>query len=329
MDSAKVNELRVIALFDGRPGHEKQTMGIIRALQARVPVRLIRINVHRFSLLKEVGQTCRLYLPGGWFGGLSHPEISKGDFLIGAGSRTHLPMLLYGKRYEIPAITCMTPARHLRSRFDLCFVPEHEGVREQGNIMLTVGAPNCSRNRGNHLSEYGLILLGGVDNKSHYWESEQIGNMVEKLVKTESQKIWTVSSSPRTPQETVTRMRELSKMYSNVKYFDFTETPSGWIEEQYDKNSVVWVTVDSISMIYEALTAGCRVGIFPVKWRSQTSKFKKNEDILLERGLVTAFSVWERGNLKDGKTEVLNEAERCADRILQRWWQKNLPDNNH
>ncbi len=67
------------------------------------------------------------------------------------------------------------------------------------------------------------------------------------------------------------------------------------MEEQYDKNKVVWVTADSISMIYEALTAGCRVGIFPMQWRKEKGKFKRNEDLLLEKKLVTVIFLMGRG----------------------------------
>ncbi len=316
MNAITTKELRLIALFDGRPGHEKQTMGIIQALQERVSVQLIKINVSSFTLFDKVIQTCRLYLPGG---GLSHPQLGKGDLLIGTGSRTHLPMLLYKKKYALPAITCMTPPRHLKKSFDLCFVPEHDGEKEGVNIMLTIGAPNSSQNKRNHQKECGLILLGGIDPKSHHWDSSRVVKMVEKIVKTDSLKYWTISSSPRTPQDTTAMIRQLADKYKNINFFDYIDTPRGWIEEQYDKNSEVWVTADSISMIYEAITAGCRVGIFPMEWIKENSKFKRNEIFLIEKNLVTTFTSWEQGSTLQEKKIELNEAQRCADRILQIW----------
>jgi len=313
-DTAKV--LRIIALLDGRPGHEKQTMGILQALQKKVPVQLVRMDVSGVSVLDKLLQTCRLYLPGT---GLPHPHMRDVDLMIGTGSRTHLPMLLYKKKYGIPAITCMTPARHLEKRFDLCFVPEHDGRTEGGNIMLTVGAPTQSQNKRAHRKECGLILLGGVDPKSHHWQSRQVIQMVEKIVATDRQKSWTISSSPRTPQDTVIMLKQLSKQYDNSQFFDYKDTSAGWIEDQYDKNEVVWITADSISMIYEAITAGCRVGIFPMQWRSQKSKFKKNQDVLLAKRLVVPFNFREDGHGTCGKNRELNEAGRCAERILQQW----------
>lgn len=321
MNAVVTKELRVAALLDGRPGHEKQTMGIIQALQNRVPVQLIKINVSHFTVFDKVIQTCRLYLPGV---GLSHPELDKVDLLIGTGTRTHLPMLLYKKKYALPVITCMTPPKHLRKIFDLCFIPEHDGENEDENTMLTIGAPNSSQNKREHRKECGLILLGGVDPKSHRWDSSRVIKMVEKVVKTDSQKSWTISSSPRTPQDIAKMIKQLVGKYKNIQFFDYTDTPRGWIEKQYDKNSEVWVTADSISMIYEAITAGCKVGVFPMDWLKENSKFKRNENILIEKRLVTTFAAWEQGSSLQEKKIELNEAQRCADRILQIWWPETL-----
>ena len=318
-----VKELRVIALLDGRPGHEKQTMGIVLALQQRCPVEISPIKVGPFSLLDEVMQTGRLFLPGGT-GGTPHPPIDSADLLIGTGSRTHLPMLLYKKKYAIPAVTCMTPAWYLRHCFDLCFVPEHDGVHEGNNIMHTSGPPNCSLNKRKHQAECGLILLGGVDTNSHRWDSRQIVGMVEKIVSTATDKFWTIASSPRTPHDTVVLVTELLHIYNNIQFFDYRDTQPGWVEEQYEKNSVVWVTADSISMIYEAITAGCLVGILPMQWLHETSKFTRNEDILIRKKLVTPFSTAVQGTMAQGDNRELNEAQRCAERILQKWWPENL-----
>ena len=315
-------ELRIVVLLDGRPGHEKQTMGIIHALQQKCLVEIVPIKVGLFSLNNEIMQTCRLFLPGS-AGSLPDPRIGKADLLLGTGSRTHLPMLLYKKKYAIPAVTCMMPPRYLQHRFDFCFVPEHDGIREQGNIMLTLGAPNCSIDKGTHQLECGLILLGGVDPKSHRWASQQIVAMVEKIVSTDTDKRWTISSSPRTPQDTVALINELLHKYDNIQFFDYRDTPAGWIEEQYDRNSVVWVTADSISMIYEAISAGCRVGLLPMQWLHKTGKFSRNEHILIEKKLVTPFAAWEQGNMTRGDKRELNEAQRCAERILQKWWPEN------
>jgi len=316
----KKRGLCVVALLDGRPGHEKQTKGLIQALQAQVEIETREIIVVPVSPLAFLRQLVLLYLPGKWW---SDPRIDDADLLLGTGSRTHLPLLLFKKRYAIPAVTCMSPALFLRNRFDLCCVPEHDGLPERHNIMNTTGAPNLCRNKGQHKEDCGMILLGGVDFKSHLWESAKIANMVRQIIQRAPEKHWTISSSPRTPQESVQLMQGIAGDFANATFFDYKETQPGWIEGQYDKSHVVWVTSDSISMIYEALTAGCKVGILPLQWRRKNSKFKKNEDLLLKKGFVISFASWDQGNASWRKSIELNEAQRCAERILQIWWSKN------
>lgn len=321
MNVSSINTLRVVVLLDGKPGHEKQTKGILRAMQAMARVEEIPLHVKRVGPLALLWQTLLLFLPGR---GPLVPSVAGTDLLLGTGSRTHLPMLALKKRYAIPAVTCMKPPLHLRERFDLCFVPEHDGINERANIMLTSGAPNCAVNRGNHQADHGLILLGGIDRKSHRWESDRICAMVGRIIRTESHKKWTISSSPRTPAETVVSLNKLAGESDNADFFHYRDTEPGWIEEQYDKNSVVWVTADSISMIYEALTAGCKVGILPMQWKRMNGKFKKNEDLLLKKGLVVSYPSWVNGGCSWREDIELNEAQRCAERILQRWLPNSL-----
>lgn len=316
MRAPSSDRLRVVVLLDGKPGHEKQTKGILQAMQTMVEVEVVHIHARRLSPLALFFQTFFLLLPGK---GPSNPLVAGADFLLGTGSQTHLPLLALQKRYGIPAITCMKPPLHLRERFDLCFVPEHDGIDERGNIMLTSGAPNCSINRGMHREDHGLILLGGIDRKSHRWDSERICAMVKRIIEAEQEKNWTISSSPRTPQETVLLLERLVGESENARFFPYKKTSPGWIEDQYDTNSVVWVTADSISMVYEALTAGCKVGVLPMQWKRKNSKFKKNEDLLLEKKLVISYHSWVNGE-SDWREDIeLNEAQRCAERILQKW----------
>ncbi|MGW8194062.1 MAG: mitochondrial fission ELM1 family protein [Desulforhopalus sp.] len=316
-------ELRVVAMLDGKPGHEKQTLGIVQALQQLIKVHLTRVTLKPQSPVDTVLAACALVLPGVNVKDPA-PGLANCDLVIGAGSHTHLPLLHHKKKYRPHTVTCMSPAIHLRHLFDICFVPEHDGVKEGGGVIHTVGAPNMSINRNIHQNDKGLILLGGVDEKSHYWQSESIVAMVEKVIQENERMRWTLASSPRTPDETVNSLHSLAARFNQVKFCDYRDTPKGWVEEQYDESGVVWVSSDSISMIYEALSAGCAVGIIPMRWKRKNCKFRRNETMLVERGLVTRFS-FSGGNDITGKDSCeLNEALRCAKIILKRWWPDSL-----
>jgi mitochondrial fission protein ELM1 len=314
MKKGKERELRIAALFDGRPGHEKQTKGIIQALQEKIKVQVVALPVTRMGLSETIVNSCRVFMPGS---GMTHPDVADCDLLIGTGSQTHLPLVLYNKQYHIPIVTCMSPASFLRHCFDICFVPMHDGLKQSGNIILTAGAPNCAINAGKHRPEYGLILLGGIDAKSHFWQDDEIIDKVRNVIIDEPCIHWTISSSPRTPEKTVLKVRNLVKLYGNCSFFHYEETGDGWIEAQYTKSTIVWVTSDSISMVYEALTAGCKVGLFPMQWKKSRNKFKTNEAILVDKNMALLYDSWKNADARWGEMLNINEAQRCAEYILE------------
>ncbi len=85
------------------------------------------------------------------------------------------------------------------------------------------------------------------------------------------------------------------------------QTPQGWIFEEMQKAEAVWVTEDSVSMIYEALTAGCRVGVIAMD-RLKQDRITNSVDILLEKKLIA--NVFDINLLPEG--QVLQEADRVV-----------------
>jgi len=313
-------EMHILCLLDGKPGHEKQTFGIIRALGEKFPIKVTEIKVTHHSLWHSFWKMICLNMPFYRFQG---QEITDPDLLICTGSGTHLQTLLYKKKYTIPAVTCMAPDFIFRSRFDLCFVPVHDGFKQRENIVTTVGPPNCSINRNNHKEKNGLILLGGIDQRSHRWNSLKIAEKIDKIIERECETEWMISSSPRTPEDMILRLEKMSSHNPRVSFYNYKNTPHGWLEEQYDKSAVVWVTADSVSMVYEALTAGCKVGVIPVDWNKKVNKFKKSVAFLADNGFILSYDTWVEQKGDWSEHEILNEAQRCADIIMRRLWKKN------
>jgi mitochondrial fission protein ELM1 len=312
--------LKVVAYFDGRIGHEKQTNGVLNALSQRTPIDIEMRNVVP-SLQSAIAQWGR-YLSAAVI-----PDTKSGhiDLIVGTGSRVHIPMLLLKKRHGGKAVTCMTPDALLRNQMDLCFVPVHDQVREGRNIFITIGPPGITTDRGMHKMDRGLILIGGIVNKkSRTWHSDTAFAQVRTVIKKDSLKKWTITSSPRTPHEMCALLEQFASEKENVEFFSARETPRGWIEDVYDRSESVWVTADSISMIYEALSAGCRVGIFPMPWKKKGGKFHRNEHYLIAHNMVTSYEAWVSGERALPPPKPLNEAARCAEEILKRWWPERL-----
>ena len=105
---------------------------------------------------------------------------------------------------------------------------------------------------------------------------------------------------------------------------NFSDTGPGWIEKEYERNQTVWVTADSMSMVFEALSAGCRVGLLPVTWKHANNKFQHSADDLKRDGAVVTFEEWKNGKASWALSKPFNEAQRCAKEILRRWWPERL-----
>jgi hypothetical protein len=116
----------------------------------------------------------------------------------------------------------------------------------------------------------------------------------------------------------------VAKSKKNVIFYRAEDTPRGWIESAYASHRQVWVTADSVSMIYEALTAGCRVGVLPVRWKNPDNKFQTGIDDLKHHGMVVDFEQWRAGGELPAVAMPLNEAGRCAEEMVKRWWPERL-----
>lgn len=314
--------LSIVAFMDGRLGHEKQTQGVLEALSSRTAIKTEYIHLPVPSPASDIRNV--LLYAGTLIG---RPQRSVGrepiDLIIGTGSRTHIPMVFYKKENGGRVVTCMTPDIFIRNRIDLCLVPLHDPVKRAQNMFFTVGPPSTVKNVKHHQDSRGLILVGGLDKKSHVWDSGRIMATIEDIVQREPKIDWTVSSSPRTPQQMLHVLDRFAAEHERVRFFRSQDTPAGWIERAYAQNHWVWVTADSISMVYEALAAGCQVGIVPVQWKKVHNKFQRSIDYLVAERRAVTYAGWLQSE-KPAPGACLDEAGRCADEILRRWWPDRL-----
>lgn len=314
--------LKVISFHDGRLGHEKQTRGILEALSRLTPTALAARKVApatlRSGLVGRLRYAISLWRPAG-------QKSQAADLLVGTGTATHLPMLMLKRTCGAVAVTCMTPDFPFRRRMDLCFVPRHDRQKPAANIFCTVGPPNNVTYRKTHVHDRGLILVGGIDPKSHHWRTAPLVRRIEQLLGHDPAMTWIISSSPRTPPETIAALAEMASACPGVEFFSSQETPDGWIEAQYAASERVWVTADSVSMVYEALSAGCRVGVLPVDWKRRSNKFRRSLEDLLQKKMITTYQAWHDGDGRMQPGVRLDEASRCAREILRRWWPERLP----
>lgn len=324
--------LKLIAVMDGRLGHEKQTRGIIEALKKRTPLEIQYRSLLSLSMASDIRNRLA-YLASfiqrnaGPVFDLTKDASPNPDLLIGTGYHTHFPLLLLKKKTGARVVTCMTPDFPLKRQMDLCCIPRHDNPRMAANVFITTGPPSTATVGTAHDLRKGLILVGGVDEKSHIWDTSATLQQIKTILRNDPDWCWTLASSPRTPEKTVRQLEALATTEPMASFFSCKSTPPGWIEMQYNEHHTAWVTADSISMVYEALTAGCRVGILPIRWKKKNNKFQRSIDDLVRAKWATTYERWLAGEKIPAPAAPLNEAARCANEILRRWWPERLASN--
>ena len=314
--------LEVIIFTDGRPGHEKQSRSILKALAAMTALSAHTLKLPPAQGVNKLFMGLAAFLPRNQvLNPITHLRV---DLVIGAGSATHLPMIAYKRRSKARLVSCMAPDPLLRPCFDLCLIPRHDDPVVRPNIFSTFGPPCMVVSDPRQDCRKGLILAGGIDPKSHHWETSVFLTQIQELDARMPDISWTIASSPRTPIDTIEQLRLLAGKHQNMTFLSAEETPPGWIETAYSTHAQVWVTADSVSMVYEALTAGCRVGVLPVAWKQEQNKFQRGIDDLHANGLILDYRQWQKGRQWSPSRKPLNEAERCAREILKRWWPDRL-----
>jgi mitochondrial fission protein ELM1 len=235
------------------------------------------------------------------------------DLLVGAGHATHLPMLACRRAHGGRIVVLMRPSLPMRW-FDLCLIPEHDGVAASANILTTRGALNTVR-PGQHRAAHGLILVGGPS-RQYSWDTPQLVEQVKKIVERDSRP-WVLTTSRRTPADVVEALA--SQVGDALEIVPFEQTEPCWLAKELACASAAWITEDSVSMVYEALTAGLACGVLPVARRRGGGRVSRGIDRLVDEAMVVTWDDWMRGRRLRAAGSVLAEAQRCARWIRDRW----------
>ena len=102
--------------------------------------------------------------------------------------------------------------------------------------------------------------------------------------------LWEISTSSRTPRETVDALSELN--LPNIQYTSFEDRSKDWLSGRLKIASRVWVTQDNLSTIYEGITAGSEVGVIRLKEKIKAVLIAQNiQQPIQDSLIVTQFEL--------------------------------------
>jgi mitochondrial fission protein ELM1 len=304
--------LTIWRFADHKRGHENQALGLVEALCRLAPCKVETLTVGKgwpwlFSWL--LGR----FPPG--------KSLPKPDLIVGAGHATHWPMLAARRAHGGKIAVLMKPSLPL-SWFDRVIAPEHDfaeaispspsSSRGRDNLLTTVGPINRIR-PGQQDEHTGLMLIGGPSGE-YGWNETALLKQIHLIALHQPDVTWHLTTSRRTPAGLLADLARLD--LPNLHAVAHDQVGSDWLPGQLARASQVWVTPDSASMVYEALTSGAAVGCLELPY-AKPGRVARGLERLVREHRVTAFADWERSGRLLPNDHPLNEAERCAKAMLQ------------
>nr|WP_010131779.1 ELM1/GtrOC1 family putative glycosyltransferase [Microbulbifer agarilyticus] len=296
--------ITVWRFVDGNKAHEKQSAALLTGLRERLgPTRVQSCDVDCSQLRFWLRGSLQVALDAAGAIALGQP-----DFLIGAGHRCHLPMLAARRRFGGRSVVLMRPSLPIHW-FDFALIPEHDRPPALPNVLTTRGAltlplPHVPANPGR-----GLILLGGPS-RHFAWDSVTLERDIGQLATSSLQ--WTLADSRRTPEFA---LQQLAR--PGFTLAPWRECADGWLEHQLASAEQVWVTRDSISMVFEALQSRARVGVLGLPSRNRKNKVRAAVQRLIDDGLVSE-QLADAARSPDVQRAPFNEYLRLAAALIGR-----------
>lgn len=316
--TAAPRRLVVWCLSDGKPGHRSQSEGLALQLAQRCDLQVEWIPLERWSSLQFLREwTQRTFAPGK---SLPDPQL-----ILAAGHSTHLAALAARHARGGRIVVLMRPSLPT-GLFDLCLIPEHDlrsgfGRLNRLSVVPTRGVLNAFAPSDSADPREALMLVGGPS--QHYgWSDDQLLEQVQQIIHHSQTTIhWTITTSRRTPDSCVRRLQAIERGDGSRALIDVVPyqqtlqsgTGPGWLAQHLQRAGAVFVSEDSVSMVYEALTAGADVGLLEVPRRRSRSRIVRGVDQLIASGLVVTFADWQASRFENRRRELFNEAARCAD----------------
>lgn len=288
-------------ITDGKPGHLNQLRGLGRRLTHYTGYECIEVPVPN---------------AGGWrwlLGTNPCPGYPAPVMAIAAGSRTQTCLLAAKRHFGCPAVVLMRPNLPYRW-FDAAIVPAHDQPPGMSHVLATLGVINDIEPQppGERL-EHMLLLIGG--HSHHYgWDSDALVQQIGLLISEHPSVNFVLSDSRRTPPDFLTALAPIAG--ARLQLLSHTQTPPGWLARAMADADAIWVTPDSVSMVYEAITSGRPTGIFDLPEKG-AGRVTRGIAALCEHGRLRRF---DQRHLPTDGTELLWEADRAARWLVSRFF---------
>ena len=236
MSLKQTQEITIWAFKDGKKGHEKQIDALISEIALHK-----NVVIYEFSAFDA------------WQNHNSRPNI-----IIGAGNNTHQLMLKAKKEHPLAkTIVLMKPSLRPTQWFDIAVVPDIDTYYfgKPDNVITTQGVLSKYSDQ-DPKPKTGLIVIGGKS-RHFLFRKKVVQQQIEWILNDLYQDYeWKITTSPRSPD------LSLPKHPGNAKFFSWKDTDENWLSNEIKQSEITFLTPESVSVLYEALSTKTQVYVF-------------------------------------------------------------------
>ena len=248
-------------------GHLNQSIAFAKHLEAEYEIVPIHFRYKAYKLLSYVLDQCKIYTSKLFT--LSTIQSKNFDLIVCAGSSTYYATKTLSKKLKLQSVTMMLPQSY-RYDFDVIFAQSHDHPPMQANIITLPANFSYVEPKGlfNPKQKSIGLIIGG--NNSHFKMSkERIKSQLDFIFKEFQGYEIAVTTSPRTPKE----IEEIIENYPFSYSVIFSKNKINPIADFLHHCEVIFITIDSTSMISEAISYGSScIEILPLS-QNQNNKF--------------------------------------------------------
>lgn len=242
--------MNALILSDGRLGHLNQSIAFAKHLQLDFIVININFKYRFYKPLSYIFDflkiyTFRLFVADSY-------EIKNVNLVISSGSTTYYANKVFSRHFSLKSIVMMLPQSY-RYDFDIIFAQNHDHPPRQANIITIPANFSYVQPKGIFAPKTKSIgvIIGG--NNAHFkMDKERIKHQLASIFETYKGYEIAVTTSPRTPKEIEKIIESYPFAYSVI----FSNNKINPIADFLEHCEVVFITIDSTSMISEAISYG-------------------------------------------------------------------------
>ena len=275
--------MTMLILSDGRMGHLNQSIALAKHLEAHYDVLSVAFTCKGFKLLSYLLDRFKIYTTA--LLKLDQSITQNYDYIVSAGSSTYYASKTLSRALGIKSVTMMLPQGY-RYDFDLIFAQAHDHPPKQKNIIALPANFSYVEPKGLFVPKNKSvgIIIGG-NNALFTMDQERIKKQLDFIFKAFQGYDIAVTTSPRTPKEIERLVESYPFAYSVI----FSQNKINPISDFLAQCEVVFITIDSTSMISEAISYGTSsVEILPLS-ETKNNKFFTMTQTLEKEGYLHLF----------------------------------------